>query len=66
MARASYEVCGTFPIEERDKDGRHVRDVPPGGTVELDDAYTNIPALVQAGLVKPAKAAARPADNPKG
>jgi hypothetical protein len=53
MTVARYEVCGEFPIEERDADGNHVRDVPPGGVVELDDTRTNVFALGQAGLIKP-------------
>jgi len=53
MARARYEVTGTFPIEERDEDGKWVKDVPPGGTVVLDDERVNVRALVEAGQVKP-------------
>lgn len=49
MSKARYEVCGEFPIV--DVAGH---DVPPGEIVELDDTKTNVIALMQAALVRPA------------
>lgn len=60
MPRAEYEVCGEFPVEERDEDGKWVRDVRPGGTVTLDDAVINVRALVETGVVKPVEKPAKP------
>ena len=54
------EVVGEFPVEERDEDGKWVRDVRPGGTVTLDDAVINVRALVETGVVRPVEKATKP------
>lgn len=53
-----FEVTGTAPIVGAD--GVTVW----SGQVELDETVTNIPALIEAGAVKPAKAA-KTDDKPK-
>lgn len=53
MSLVTCEVVGGLPIVDAETGA----DVVKGNTVTLDDEQTNIPALVQAGLVKvlPAK-----------
>jgi hypothetical protein len=63
MAKARYKVAGPFPIV-----GADGADVPPGGTVELDDTQVNIHALVVSGCVAPiqGKTAEAKADGKSG
>lgn len=57
------QVIGVFPIVSivgYDEDGKPIReDVSKPGIANLDPAETNINALYQAGLVKPAPAEAK-------